>query len=285
MKKKYYTESSHQFIFSLFFSSKKKKLGMYRDHHHTETELGFILNGTGEYILGDKKLEAEPDCLFVVRSNEHHCIPTITSNVLVSFNIQLSSYFLWNICSDYIPPNKLHALINPCIGIENRVKSPEIVNKFKEIASLCESENEPKDHIIRRKVLEALILIADEISPSDQKQNNVPPRFNDIQLSIDFIKKNYMKPITIEDIAKSAAMSPSYMSGIFKAVTGVSPYNYLSVTRIEKSVELLKHTNKSIVDVALECGFTNITSFNKMFKQLVGITPSDLRKSYNDGNL
>ena len=47
-----------------------------------------------------------------MRSNEQHCIPTIKSDLLVAFNIHLTSFFLWNICSDYIPANKIQALID-----------------------------------------------------------------------------------------------------------------------------------------------------------------------------
>jgi len=57
----------------------------------------------------------------------------------------------------------------------------------------------------------------------------------------------------------------------------VSPYNYLMTIRIEKAVESLKTTNKTIMEIALECGFQSITSFNKAFKNSVGCTPSEIR--------
>lgn len=284
MKKNYYTELSHRYIFSLFHSIKKKKSGIYRDHRHSVAELGLILDGFGEYLLGNKTFTAEPDSLFIVRSNEYHCIPTVTSDSLIGFNIQLSSYFLWNVCSDYIPTSKLQALINPDIEIDNKINTASIIKKFKEIADIYQSDAKSNALIIRKKVLELIILLAEEVAPEENTAITMPARIDDIHAALSFIRENYMKPITIEDIARSATMSPSYMSGIFKTVTGVSPYNYLSLTRIEKAVELLKYSKKSIVNIALECGFTNITSFNKMFKQLVGLTPTDLRKSYNDAN-
>ena len=236
------------------------------------------LKGKGEYILNNVTYTADEGDLFIVRSNEMHCVPTITSESLVAFNIQLSPFFLWNICSDYIPPQKIQALINPDIEITHKLHDTEIIHCIKTISELMDSHNESATFVIRSLVVKVVTMISEKTDVSDIAV--IPPvkHLKDIQNSIDYIKRNFSKQISLDDMAKNAAMSASYFSKIFKTVTGVSPYNYLMTTRIENALESLKSTNKTITEIALECGFASITSFNKAFKSAVGRVPTEIRK-------
>ena len=280
MKKIYYSESTHKPIYSLFYSSKKKKNDRFRNHYHTETEIGLILKGSGKYVLEGESFDAEAGDLFVVRSNERHCIPTITTDTLIAFNIHLSSYFLWNVCADYIPPEKIQALINSDICVKHKITEEKVIEKFKTIAELYQGGEDINRFEIRKEVLNAVILISEHIGGEANVSMPTFARFSEIQKAITYIEENYSRDIYLDDIAKHVAMSRSYLSAEFKAVTGISPYNYLITTRIEKAGEALKNGNKKIINIAYECGFTNLTAFNKAFKRIVGMTPTELRKSY-----
>lgn len=277
MKKNYFTQLSNQYIFSLFNSMKKRKSNRFKNHHHTDMELGLILKGKGEYILNGVKYTADEGDIFIARSNETHCIPTISTDSLVAFNIQLSPFFLWNICSDYIPPNKIQALINPDIPITHKLHDPEISHCMKTISDLMESNDEAALFTIRSYVVKVVTMISEKADVSDIALTPPVKHLDDIQKSIGYIRRNFSTHINLDNMAKNAAMSPSYFSKTFKAVTGVSPYNYLMTIRIEKALESLKNTNKTIMEIALECGFTSITSFNKAFKKSVGCIPTDIR--------
>jgi len=278
MKKNYYTQLSRQFIYSLFYSSKKRKVNQFKNHHHTEIELGFIVSGKGEYILNGNKFIASEDDLFIVRSNEQHCIPAIHTDSLIAFNIHLSTYFLWNICSDYIPPQKIQALINSDVTINNKLHDSEIALCIKNIAKLMKSDDDSAVFMLRSEILKVVMIISSKIETDDTLNIPSATHLNDIQTAIDYIKSNYNKQINLSDMAKSATMSQSYFSNTFKAISGMTPYNYLMTTRIEHALESLKNTDKTVISIAFECGFTSITSFNKAFKKLVGIVPSDVRK-------
>lgn len=280
MKNNYYTSPSNQLIYSMFYSSKKKKNDRFRNHRHTEIELGFILEGEGIYNLAGKTYTVSKGDLFIVRSNEQHCIPTIISDSLVSFNIHLTSYFLWNICSDYIPANKIQALIDSGIAIKSKHTDGKIATVFSKIINLYDKENENSLCDIKFEVINLVKAISQKIEVNSVQSIPSANCFKEIQNAISFIKRNYSKQIGLDDIAKSAAISRSHLSNSFKAVTGMSPYNFLITTRIEKAVELLKNTDEKIMNVSLECGFTSLTSFNKAFKNSVGITPIELRSTY-----
>ena len=264
----------------MFYSSKRKKNDRFRNHKHTEIELGFILEGEGIYNLNGKTYTVSKGDLFIVRSNEQHCIPTIISDSLVSFNIHLTSYFLWNVCSDYIPANKIQALIDSGIIIQSKQADSKISAIFSKIINLYDSDDENSLYDIKLEVINLLRIISKKIEVNSGQVIHSANCFKEIQNAISFIKRNYSKQIGLDDIAKSAAISRSHLSNSFKAVTGMSPYNFLITTRIEKAVELLKNTNEKIMNISLECGFTSLTSFNKAFKNSVGITPIELRSIY-----
>lgn len=278
MKKNYTSELSGQFMYCIFHSKSEVRQDRFRQHFHTETELGFMLGGGGVYMIGDKRHEAEAGDLFIVRSNEQHCLPTVTKE-LTSLNLYLSSYFLWHVCSDYIPPKKIQALINGDIPIENKQKNDRISECYERIIPLFESEDPEARFALRGEVLRLIITVAEGIPEAAEDMTPSAARFADIQQAIRFIRDNYSRPIGLDEIAASAAMSRSYLSGTFKKVTGMAPYNYLIAIRIERAVELLRKTDMSVMDISLACGFTSLTSFNKAFKTLVGFPPTELRQS------
>ena len=277
MRREFFSKVNGQHLFSVFYSIKKHKKNEYRKHNHTQTELGFILSGKGEYVLGKKQFWVENGNLIIVRSNEQHCIPNVESENLVAINIQFSPYFFWNECPNYISYAKIKALVNQEVSIDNLMTDSDMENLFSSLTRLIDQSK--NDFLIARKVLEIVCQISDKI---DYKEEFKPDtkHLDNVQKAIEFIKENYYKDITLIDIAKSAAMSRSYFSAAFKTVTGKSPYNFLLTTRIEKAQELLKNTNKTVMEIAGECGFLSLTSFNKAFKSLIGVTPTTFKNSY-----
>ena len=281
MKKYYYSELSNEYMFSIFYSHSEKRKNVFRKHFHTETELGFMLRGEGTYMLGEKLISAAPGKLFIIRSDEQHCVPTILSEELISLNMYLSPYFLWNVCADYIPPHKIQALISSDIPINNCTRNSKIASCYEKIIPLFESESSEARFKLRSEVLNLISIIAEEIETDIKAELPPATRFNDIQRAAEFIKNNYSHSISLDDIAKSAAMSRSYLSNTFKAVIGMSPYNYLLRIRIDKAMKLLRDSDMTVIDISSACGFTSLTSFNKAFKALAGFTPTELRQNKN----
>ncbi len=99
-----------------------------------------------------------------------------------------------------------------------------------------------------------------------------------IQKSLDYIFLHYNEALSLSTLAKEAGFSESYFCHSFKEFTGYSPFEYLNRVRIANSCELLTQTNKKITEIALLCGFNNISYFNRIFYRLIGHSPSDYRK-------
>lgn len=100
-----------------------------------------------------------------------------------------------------------------------------------------------------------------------------------IYKSIDYIRKNYMKRITLEDVAANTFLSPSYFSKIFKEEMDMNFNTYLNHIRIEMSKKLLADPSISMVEISNLVGFEDQSYFSKVFKKMTGLSPKRFRES------
>jgi AraC family transcriptional regulator len=94
---------------------------------------------------------------------------------------------------------------------------------------------------------------------------------------IEYINEYLEQDIRLSDLAQLLGMSQFHFSYLFKRSLGKSPYQYLLRQRIERAKQLLKQTDKSIIDIAFLCGFNSHSHLSKQFRQLTGMTPKAYR--------
>ncbi len=97
-----------------------------------------------------------------------------------------------------------------------------------------------------------------------------------------YISQNYSEPITIKDFCNHYSVNNSYFGQLFKKEIGIYFTDYLNQIRINRSIELLKHSSMKIADIYKACGFTNTSYFSLCFRRQTGITPMKYRKLYNE---
>lgn len=95
---------------------------------------------------------------------------------------------------------------------------------------------------------------------------------------LEFIRNNYGNKITLDEMAYVAKVSPKYLCAMFKERTHKSPIDYLIYYRIEKAVHFLLTSDKTVTEIAFECGFEDLSYFIKTFKKLKGISPGAFRR-------
>ena len=96
-----------------------------------------------------------------------------------------------------------------------------------------------------------------------------------------FISKNYMDEIRLADMADLAGMSPSAFSRFFKLHTGRNLSDYIIDIRLGYATRMLVDTSRSISEISFECGFNNLSNFNRIFKRKKGCSPSEFRENYH----
>ena len=89
---------------------------------------------------------------------------------------------------------------------------------------------------------------------------------------------NYKNEVTLQELATLAGMSPKYFCRAFSQMTGKTPIEYLNYYRIEQAGERLIFTENSITEIALDCGFHDMSYFSKTFSRYKGLSPSAFRK-------
>lgn len=94
-----------------------------------------------------------------------------------------------------------------------------------------------------------------------------------------YIYDNYDKRISLDDMSRKFHISRSYLSKKFKTITGFGFKEYLINVRIKNACTLLLETNKSITDIAFECGFNDSNYFGDAFRHVKGISPNKYRKN------
>ena len=100
-----------------------------------------------------------------------------------------------------------------------------------------------------------------------------------IYRAVDYVKRNYMKKITLEEVASYVYLSPSYFSKIFKEEMGRNFNSYLNHIRIEMSKRLLLDDSVVLVDVSNIVGYEDQSYFSKVFKKVTGVSPGKFRES------
>ena len=93
-----------------------------------------------------------------------------------------------------------------------------------------------------------------------------------------YIQENYMHPITLNEMAEREQLTVPYLSRYFQKQMGQSFIKYLSGIRLERAVMYLLETDWPIIDIAMECGFSNMNTFHKVFKETFHTTPYQYRK-------
>jgi two-component system response regulator YesN len=97
--------------------------------------------------------------------------------------------------------------------------------------------------------------------------------------TMEYVRANYDKKLSLDEIARNAFLSKAYLSSIFKEEIGESLTNYVNRVRIEKSKVLLLDKEVSLIDIANLCGFEDQSYFTRVFKKMVGISPKKYRDS------
>ena len=100
-----------------------------------------------------------------------------------------------------------------------------------------------------------------------------------IYKALNYIQKNYMKKISLEEVANAVYLAPSYFSKIFKDETGSSFVSYINKVRVDVSRELLLDLAVPLTDIANLVGFEEQSYYTKVFKKITGVTPGSYRQS------
>ena len=247
-------------------------------HWHSEIEMIRILSGELEIKLNNNEYYARKgDIVFVNSETVHQATPKdcvyecVVCHIDFLYNNTYSCrFFIENILKrDYIikeyspcEDSEYHSSVN---DIFEAVKNKSSGYKFRAIAAFYKFFGVVTDKH----------LYTSAIGNNDDAEDKKTHR---LKATLSFMRSNYDKQVSLEDMARVTDMSVKYFGTFFKTMTQKTPFEYLNEYRIEKACLKLLHTDLSVTEIAYSCGFNDLSYFIKTFKRIKGIPPFVFRK-------
>lgn len=246
-------------------------------HFHYYLEIGYLLEGSGVFRSQNKSYEMGKGDITVTAGNILHTAQALEPETYGGI-----------IYIDMEDLLKLFAAENSKIQLRTVQESftdtfclksgehPEVMWMINEIVRLyVDKKQNYKMQIIG--LLYALLFKVYDIFSEEKNGEEQSPELP-ILPAIEYIYDHYMDVIKVEELAKSCHFSESYFRKVFMEMKGISPMDYLNSIRVRESCKLLRNTTDSIRVVGEKCGFLSVTTYERNFKQRMGMLPSQYRE-------
>ena len=254
-------------------------------HFHQEFELIYFLEGQGMRIVGDHISNFQKGELVMVgewlphlwRNDAGLNGSTAVDFVVLKFPIDFNGIPLFSLPELSEIKNLLKRSYRGILFSKNTLSKVH-----KTILQLTES-NSTEILINFLRVLQILSKEQDYqlLSSLDFALPTQISEENRLQKVINYISINYVKMISLEEIAKIAFMTPPAFCRFFKASTNKTFSQFLNEFRIAQACQLLINGEKPIKQICYNVGFNSLTNFNRTFKTIKGLTPSSYRSNYS----
>lgn len=249
-----------------------------RVHVHSALELILIVRGHGTRIVGDSIEPYGPGDLVLVGSGLPHGYTSMAdSETTEAVVIHFVRDFLGPRFFDLPPFADIPEMLDRSARGLRFPRVPADLNALDEFA--------PAER--------TLSLVGILVDLSRQKSTALASGQGAIQVStpsatrledmVEIVNQRYAEPISAKDVAAAAFMHPSAASRLFARLTGTSITRYLNMVRIDAACRLLRDTDLAIAVIAGECGFGNLSNFNRVFRELKLSTPREYRARLRSG--
>ncbi len=252
-------------------------------HWHDEMEIVYIKKGTGTIMVDLESYQVSAGTLALILPGQLHSISQHENHSMEYENIIFHPNILLSKQTDECAKDYFLPLFSNAVSIPTLI-TPSLKN-YKEIASCIDGADEicktyPKAYqfALKSQLFQFFYLLFSTCADTThlQKKRRSLDKMKQI---IKYIECNYMEKITIADISDEIGLSQSHFMKYFKNTMGTSFIDYLNEYRLTMASRLLLASDSSILDIASEVGFENLSYFNRLFKKRFGTTPSNYRKS------
>lgn len=256
-------------------------------HYHEELELNFIHNGKGaRRVIGDHIGEIDDLELVLVGSNLPHVWQThkVKSKKITEVTIQFHKDLF---DEKFLRRNQL-SFIRTMLE-----RSAKGILFSKETAQqlmprlLMLGQKQGFDSVLElTSILHDLSVSRNMHTLSDSTFSNAELSYNSrrIDKAMEYMNQNFHRNVTLGEVARLVNMTEVSFSRFFKTKTGINFIDSLLELRLGQASRMLIDTSDSVSEIAYDCGFNNISNFNRLFKKKKGCTPKEFRESYSIGN-
>lgn len=287
MEFRYYDIPSREFAMALQGEEWYREYGegVVKLHFHNLMEIGCCKYGYGILRLDDRKLPYGPGMISIIPKNYPHTTNSEegTCSYWEFVFLDPESILRTVFPNNPVQQNRLLKLLNANAYFGRYDQYASVARLADQILKEMWLKGPFYTEVVRNLTSALLFEIARIGSAGPDNTSAIPASAdakdsNQLDISVigkalEYISRNYKEQIRIEQLAAVCSLSETHFRRLFREYLKMTPVEYINMVRIQMACDLLKKTNDPIDTVALKSGFTNASSFNRNFKQMIGATP------------
>jgi AraC-like DNA-binding protein/mannose-6-phosphate isomerase-like protein (cupin superfamily) len=255
-------------------------------HWHDHLEIALVLHGQGGFELGGRRLPAQPGDVFFIDDSQPHVARAEPGAdlrlLLVLFRPELIAgpgcrEFDLGYLAAFRPDDPT---VTPRIAGSSPL-SAQIWPVLSELQRLCDRADRREQQLVDATLRRALALVNRDRGANEAAAGgSAAARRQLIRPVLAYIDRHGGEPITLEQVAAVAHVSPSRIRHVFKEVTGLGFKDYVTHVRMAEAKRLLLSTELSVEEVAHAVSYTNLSQFYKVFDRSCSMSPATYRRYY-----
>ncbi len=256
---------------------------MNRPHWHAQVEVNFVMRGALAYRMHGHTVSLMAGSLALFWGGlPHQLVDTSAESEFVAIHLPLVHFFRLR-----LPSAIQHRLIHGATLVATAADKGDFYS-FDRWSRYMLSEDKARiDHAVDELLLrieripfEPYCLVEPSSVKDDIEGVVEPLPFGRVKNICDFIADNFRQKIDSSDIAVFADIHPKYAMNLFRKSTGITLNEYVNLLRLSYAQAMLINDDASVLRVAMESGFGSLSAFNKSFRRIAGMSPSDFRRDY-----
>lgn len=241
-------------------------------HWHTELELIFVHSGAARLSVGSSEFTASAGDLVIVDTGEFHYSDSFDYKNHLDFIV-----FDPTVISPHYHPSNFASPLVTAADLARYGMTDAAMRLFADVHKELNAK-EPYYREIVSAMLRGFFYRLSRLHPRSDNPPAPPVRHTDmlydLRQLLTYIDEHYSEDIPLSFAAQKMNFSESHFSRMFKKLVGLNYVHYLNAVRVEQAASMLRAGGTRISDLALSCGFENVRSFNRTFKDYTGYTPT-----------
>ena len=251
-------------------------------HWHEEMEIIYIKKGHGYVTVDFKQYKVSGSTIILILPGQLHSIEQYDDLSMEYENIIFNVGMLLPRIEDISSTNFLRPFLNGQITVPSVFTIvSEHYDALAACLDACDEINKTKpegyDLYIKGKLFEFFFVLSSRCR--NEKNPRIIRSLGKIKIILKFVENNYMHKISVSEVADRVDFSESHFMRYFKENMGTSFVEYLRDYRLTMAARLLLVSDSTILNIAEEVGFDNLSYFNRAFKKKYGVTPREYRNN------
>jgi len=250
-------------------------------HWHPFIEILVSLYDNNEVTINFTKYVLKTNDLVIIYPGDLHSLRQSDENafILVQFPLDLLM-IMSEFNSNFSVLYQYH-----CIKYDpSNIDADKMILLIKEMPALYYSNSLFNEVRIYSLLLEFFVKLGQYCvnAKKEEFSGDANTEYKSIKLMTDaclYISQNCTKSLTLDDISHQIGVSKSHFSHLFKKYTNMTFIDFLTTERIKRTEFLISNPKAHIIDIAFDSGFSSVSSFNRAFKKIKGISPSEFRET------